>query len=67
MDPTTLRTPVEILTAALAREKAAHDFYEITSEHCKIDMVRKLLDDLKNEESRHIRLIQTMLTKMELG
>ncbi|MFO7535966.1 MAG: ferritin family protein [Kiritimatiellia bacterium] len=67
MDPVTLHTPEQILRAALAREKQAHDFYENMALHCKVELVRRLLDDLKNEESRHIRLIQALLAKMELG
>jgi len=61
------RTPAEILKAALAREKAARDFYGNLARSCRVDFVRELLEQLKDEESKHIRLIQNMLTKLSSG
>ena len=59
------KTPVEILKDALAREQEAHDFYEQMLLVCKADMVVTLLETLKNEESRHLRLVHAMLAKLE--
>jgi rubrerythrin len=67
METNHLKTPQEILKAALIKEKQAHDFYQETAMHCKIEMVRELLESLANEESRHIKLVQNMLGKLELG
>ena len=62
-----LRTPDQILRVALAKEKEARDFYDEQAAHCRVDFVRKLLERLKNEESKHIRLVQGMMTKLEAG
>ncbi len=67
MSTTTPKTPVEILKDALAREQAAHDFYAQMMLNCKTDMVVELLETLKNEESRHIRLVQAMIVKLKLA
>jgi rubrerythrin len=67
MDYASLRTPADILKAALVKEQQAHDFYEQMSLDCKVDMVVELLDTLKNEESRHLRLIRAMIAKLELA
>ena len=66
MDTATLKTPADILKAALVKEQQAHDFYEHMGLTCKVEMVVELLDLLKNEESRHLRLIQAMLAKLEI-
>ncbi len=54
-----LRTPDQILQVALAKEKEARDFYDEQAAHCRVDFVRKLLEILKDEESKHIRLVQS--------
>ena len=67
MDISALKTPAELLKAALAKEQQAHDFYDHAILQCKLPMVRELLERLKDEESRHIRLVEAMLAKFELG
>lgn len=67
MDAMSPKTPGDILKSALSREKDAHDFYEQSALHCKIPMVRDLLESLMNEETRHMKLIQSMITKIEMG
>ena len=62
-----LRTSDQILQVALAKEKEARDFYDEQAANCRIDFVRKLLEKLKNEESKHIRLVQDMITKLNIG
>lgn len=62
-----ISTPGELLKAALVKEQQAHDFYEHAILSCKIVMVRELLEKLKDEESRHVRLVREMLVKIELG
>jgi len=51
----------------LAKEKEAREFYDEQAAHCRVDFVRKLLDKLKNEESKHIRLVQGMITKLNVA
>jgi rubrerythrin len=62
-----LRTFDQILQVALAKEKEARDFYDEQAANCRVDFVRKLLEKLKNEESKHIRLVQDMITKLKVG
>jgi len=62
-----LRTSDQILQVALAKEKEARDFYDEQAVHCHVDFVRKLLEKLKDEESKHIRLVQGMITKLSVG
>jgi len=62
-----LRTPDQILRVALAKEKESRDFYDEQATHCRVDFVRKLLKKLKDEESKHIRLVQGMITKLSVG
>lgn len=63
---TSISTPGEILEAALAKEKTAYRFYERLENQCRIDYVRDLLSRLKDEEGKHIRMIDKMLTEMKL-
>jgi rubrerythrin len=60
-------TPDEILEAALAREEEALAFYADLAGHCRTDVVRELLERLKDEESRHTHLIRDLITKLNLG
>jgi len=62
-----LSTPGEILSAALAKEKAAYRFYERIENQTRIDYVSDLLRKLKDEEAKHVKLIENMLVNMNLG
>jgi rubrerythrin len=62
-----LRTPEQILQAALAKEKEARDFYDEQATHCGVEFVRNLLEKLKDEESKHIRMVQAMIAKLNVG
>lgn len=62
-------TPEEILEAALGKETAAYEFYstllrEGTHGH---GVVTELLTQLKDEEYKHIRLIEHKLEAMRMG
>ena len=62
-----LSTPDEILNAALAKERQARQFYAGLAEQCQIEMVRELLEKLKDEETKHERMIGDMLADLRLG
>ena len=62
-----LSTPDEILNAALAKERQSREFYARLADQCRIDMVRKLLEKLKDEETKHERMIEDMLAELRLG
>ena len=59
-----LKTPGEILEAALVKEKAAFDFYSDLLNHTRIGMVRELVAQLKDEEQKHVRLIEQKLAEL---
>jgi len=62
-----LSTPDQVLQAALAKEQEARDFYDEQAARCSIGFVRELLERLKDEESKHARLIQGMIAKLNAG
>lgn len=65
-DYSKLKLPFDILTAALAQEKKAHEFYSHMAAHCQIGSVQELLEKLKDEEYKHIQQIQSMLNRLML-
>jgi rubrerythrin len=66
-DKRRLSTPDEILNAALAKELQSRAFYSGLAEECRIDRVRQLLEKLKDEENKHVKMIEEMLTGLSLG
>ena len=62
-----MKTPGDILRKALEKEREAFEFYGRLMDYTKIDMVRDLVAQLKDEENKHINLIEKMLTDMRLG
>lgn len=64
---TELKTPDQILRAALAKEQEAHQFYGDLLVHCQAHIVRELVERLKNEEYKHVRMVQEMISKLNLG
>jgi rubrerythrin len=62
-----LRTPNEILHAALEKEMQARDFYAELAVHIKVDFVKELLLKLQNEETKHVHLIESMLGRLAAG
>ena len=62
-----LMTPNQVLEVALGKEEEAHRFYDRLLEECRADTVRELLETLKNEEYKHIRMVEEMITRLNLG
>ena len=62
-----LMTPNQLLQVALDKEEEAHRFYDRLLGECRADMVRELLERLKNEEYKHIRMVEEMITRLNLG
>jgi len=62
-----LNTPDEILNAALAKEQQARQFYAGLVDQCQIDMVKQLIERLKDEENKHVKMIEEMLANLRLG
>ncbi len=59
------RTPDQILRLALQKEKAAYEFYSEACSETKVDMIRELLEALRNEEAKHIKLIEKKLVEIQ--
>jgi rubrerythrin len=66
-DKRRLTTPDEILNAALAKERQSREFYAGLAEECRIDGVRQLIEKLKDEENKHVKMIEEMLADLRLG
>jgi rubrerythrin len=64
---TALSTPGDILRKALEKEKAARDFYADLLDHSRVGMVRELAATLKDEEDKHVRLIEKKLADLTGG
>jgi len=65
--PYSLKTPSDILDAALAREKDAHKFYSEALKHVSNESLRNLLEKLKDAEYKHVHIVEQMIAKMQLG
>ncbi|HUL21599.1 MAG TPA: ferritin family protein [Thermodesulfobacteriota bacterium] len=66
-DKRRLSTPDEILNAALAKERQSRVFYAGLAEQCQIEMVKGLLEKLKDEENKHVKMIEEMMANLRLG
>ena len=64
MDARALKTPGQILEAALAKENAARDFYAELAHQCHVDFVKELLVHLQVEEEKHAALIRKMIARL---
>ena len=66
-DKRRLSTPDEILNAALAKEHQSRQFYAGLVDQCQIDMVKQLIERLKDEENKHVKMIEEMMADLRLG
>ncbi|MFO7460877.1 MAG: ferritin family protein [Desulfatiglandales bacterium] len=62
-----LTTVSGILEAALEKEMEAHEFYGKLLAQRSSSTIRRVLEKLKDEEYKHIRLIRRMLADLNLG
>ncbi len=61
------KTPVGILDAALAKEKEAYSFYGDLLSFTRVDSIRRLVEQIKDEERKHMRLLEDKLAELRLG
>jgi rubrerythrin len=66
-DKRRLNTPDEVLNAALAKKHQSRQFYAGLAEQWEIDMVKQLIEKLKDEENKHVKMIEEMLSNLRLG
>ncbi len=59
-----LSTPMEILEAALSKEKAAYNFYEKLLNNTNIGMLQEIIEQLLQEEYKHIQLIEKKMVAL---
>ena len=63
----TLQTPIEILQAALKKEKDAYRYYGTLLNTTTVLFLQELLEQLRDEEHKHVLMIEKILTKMQSG
>jgi rubrerythrin len=57
----------EILQMALLKERQAYGFYGDLAAGCPNEQLKDLLEKLRDEENKHMQMIEAMLTKLNLG
>ena len=62
-----LRTPLDVLEFALMKEKEARDFYDALLSHSTAAVLREFAVQLKDEEHRHVRMIEKKLAELRMG
>jgi rubrerythrin len=58
---------MDILNKALEKEQQAFDFYTSMLNQSRVGMLQELLASLKDEEHKHIRMIQSRIADLRLG
>jgi rubrerythrin len=62
-----LSTPMEILEAAIEKEKAAYQFYQELLNNTSIGMLQEIIEHLLQEEYKHIQLIEKKMAALRSG
>jgi len=57
----------EVLKKALKKERQSYDYYAKLAVDCPNEQVKALLEKLRDEESKHLQMIDSMLIQIELG
>jgi rubrerythrin len=65
--PPTPQTPIEILQTALKKEKDAYHFYDTLLNSTTVLFLQELLEQLRDEEHKHVLMIEKILTKIQSG
>ena len=60
-----LSTPLEILQAALHKEKDAYAFYDGLLKGSTVQFVGELLEELRDAEYHHMKKIEHMITSLQ--
>jgi rubrerythrin len=60
-------TPLEILQAALRREKSAYAFYDGLLKQTTVGFLSALLEELRDAEFHHIKMIEKKLVTLARG
>lgn len=57
-------TPIDILTAALKKEREAYSFYDQLINRSTVAVIRELLELLRDEEHKHVVMIEKKISKL---
>ena len=60
-------TPFEILQAALRREKSAYAFYDGMLKQSTAGFLSDMLEELRDAEFQHVKMIEKKIIAMERG
>jgi rubrerythrin len=60
-------TPIEILNAALRKEQNSYAFYEDLLEQSTVGFVTDLLEELRDAEFHHMKMIEKKIGALERG
>jgi rubrerythrin len=59
--------PARILEAALRKEEASCRFYEGMLRRTNVSFIKELLEELRDEESKHISMIKHKISRLRAG
>ena len=62
-----LNTPMDVLRRALEKEQQAFEFYSDLLNQTRVRMLQDLLSTLKDEEQKHVKMIQNKIAELNLG
>ena len=57
----------KILSIALKKEQDSYRFYDDVLQNTKVAILHDIIEELRDEESRHINMIKKKITEMSLG
>lgn len=60
-------TPIEILQAALHKEKEAYAFYDELLKKTSVDFVAELIEELRDAEYHHMKRIEQRIMELQKG
>ncbi len=66
-DKKTPHTPIEILQAALRKEQSSYAFYDDMLQQSTVGFVSDILEELRDAEFHHMKMIEKKIAHLELG
>jgi rubrerythrin len=66
-DKKTPHTPIEILKEALRKEQSSYTFYNDMLQQSTVDFMSDILEELRDAEFHHMKMIEKKIAHLELG
>lgn len=66
-DKKTPHTSIEILKEALRKEQISYTFYNDLLQQSTVDFMSDILEELRDAEFHHIKMIEKKIAHLELG